>query len=644
MKYKVTDKFLGNYRELVRTQMIPFQWNVLNDAIDVNIEKERDDDFIPNEKSHAIENFKIAAGINKGDHYGWVFQDSDVYKWLEAVAYSLRDKPDKNLQDLADSVVDLIGMAQEDDGYINTYFTIKAPDRKFKRLGESHELYCAGHFIEAAVAYYEATGSEKVLDIAKKLADCIDNTFGKEEGKINGYDGHEEIELALMKLYHITLDERYLSLAKYFVDERGKNPNFFREQISQDNGDYIIKGIDSMPDTYFQNHAPVYEQTTAEGHAVRLVYMCTALADIAATTGDEKLLKACKTLWRNIVDKRMYITGGIGSTVIGESFTEDYDLPNDVMYCETCASIGLIFFAKQMLLAEADGEYADVMEKALYNTAIAGMALDGRHFFYVNPLEVVPNIDKKNPTKSHVKVVRPEWLGCACCPPNLARLVTSLEKYIYSFTKDAVLLNLFVDSKVEEVYNGQTVKIKQTTTYPKKGNVLINVEADKPFKFGIRIPSWADKYTIAQNGVMVDTVSDKGFVYIEVKNGDAIEVDFALDIIRWYSNNRVRTNVGLVAFSRGPIVYCAEGVDNGENLHLISVKKDCDLRYIEKTDFNDIDAIIVKGIREKVDEESAPLYARSKSNVYEELDIKLIPYYAWANRGENEMRVWLSEK
>ena len=644
MKYKVTDEFIGNYRELVRTQMIPFQWNVLNDAIDVNIEKERDDDFIPNEKSHAIENFKIAAGINKGDHYGWVFQDSDVYKWLEAVAYSLRDKPDKNLQDLADSVVDLIGMAQEDDGYINTYFTIKAPDRKFKRLGESHELYCAGHFIEAAVAYYEATGSEKVLDIAKKLADCIDNTFGKEEGKINGYDGHEEIELALMKLYHITLDERYLSLAKYFVDERGKNPNFFREQISQDNGDYIIKGVDSMPDTYFQNHAPVYEQTTAEGHAVRLVYMCTALADIAATTGDEKLLKACKTLWRNIVDKRMYITGGIGSTVIGESFTEDYDLPNDVMYCETCASIGLIFFARQMLLAEADGEYADVMEKALYNTAIAGMALDGRHFFYVNPLEVVPNIDKKNPTKSHVKVVRPEWLGCACCPPNLARLVTSLEKYIYSFAKDAVLLNLFVDSTVEETYNGQTIKIKQTTTYPKKGNVLINIEAEETFKLGIRIPSWADKYTIAQNGVMVDTVSDKGFVYTEVKNGDAIEVDFALDIIRWYSNNRVRTNVGLVAFSRGPIVYCAEGVDNGENLHLISVKKDCDLRYIEKTDFNDIDAIIVKGIREKVDEESAPLYARSKSNVYEELDIKLIPYYAWANRGENEMRVWLSEK
>lgn len=644
MKYKVTDKFLGNYRELVRTQMIPFQWNVLNDAIDVNIEKERDDDFIPNEKSHAIENFKIAAGINKGDHYGWVFQDSDVYKWLEAVAYSLRDKHDKNLQDLADSVVELIGMAQEEDGYINTYFTIKAPDRRFKRLGESHELYCAGHFIEAAVAYYETTGSEKVLEIAKKLADCIDNTFGKEEGKINGYDGHEEIELALMKLYHITFDERYLNLAKYFIDERGKNPDFFREQISKDKGGYIIKGVDSMPDTYFQNHAPVYEQTTAEGHAVRLVYMCTALADIVATTGDEKLLKACKTLWRNIVDKRMYITGGIGSTVIGESFTEDYDLPNDVMYCETCASIGLIFFAKQMLLAEADGEYADVMEKALYNTAIAGMALDGRHFFYVNPLEVVPNIDKKNPTKSHVKVVRPEWLGCACCPPNLARLVTSIEKYIYSFTKDAVLLNLFVDSKVEEAYNGQTVKIKQTTTYPKKGNVLINVEADKPFKFGIRIPSWADKYTIAKNGTMIDIKSDKGFAYIEAENGDAIEVDFVLDIIRWYSNNRVRTNVGLVAFSRGPIVYCAEGVDNGENLHLISVKKDSDLRYVDKTDFNDIDAIIVKGLREKVDEDSAPLYARNKSNEYEELDIKLIPYYAWANRGENEMRVWINEK
>ena len=644
MKYKVTDKFFGNYRELVRTQMIPFQWNVLNDAIDVNIERERDDDFIPNEKSHAIENFKIAAGINNGDHYGWVFQDSDVYKWLEAVAYSLRDKPDQNLQDIADSVVDLIGMAQEEDGYINTYFTIKAPDRKFKRLAESHELYCAGHFIEAAVAYYEATGSNKVLDIAKKLADCIDNIFGKDEGKINGYDGHEEIELALMRLYHITLEKRYLSLAKYFIDERGKNPNFFREQTSQDEGDYIIKGLDSMPDSYFQNHATVYEQNTAEGHAVRLVYMCTALADIAATTGDEKLLNACKILWRNIVDKRMYITGGIGSTVIGESFTEDYDLPNDVMYCETCASIGLIFFAKQMLLAEANGEYADVMERALYNTAIAGMALDGRHFFYVNPLEVVPNIDKKNPTKSHVKTVRPEWLGCACCPPNLARLVTSLENYIYSFREDAVLLNLFVDSTIEEIYNEKNVKIKQTTSYPKKGNVLIKIESEESFKLGIRIPSWADKYTIAKNGTMVAIKSDKGFVYIEVENGDAIEVDFALDVIRWYSNNRVRTNVGLVAFSRGPIVYCAEGVDNGENLHLISVKKDSDLRYVDKTDFNDIDAIIVQGLREKVNEDTAPLYARNKSSEYEELDIKLIPYYAWANRGENEMRVWLNEK
>lgn len=642
MKYKITDAFWKNYRELVRTKMIPFQWNVLNDAIDVNIEKERDDDFIPNEKSHAIENFKIAAGISKGDHYGWVFQDSDVYKWLEAVSYSLQDTYDENLKSLADTVVDLISMAQEEDGYINTYFSIKAPKRRFKRLAESHELYCAGHFIEAAVAYYEATKSEKVLEIAKKLADCIDNNFGPEDGKVHGYDGHEEIELALMRLYHITLEDRYLRVAKYFVDERGKNPNFFREQNKKDEGEYIIKGLDAFPDTYFQNHAPVYEQDTAEGHAVRLVYMCTALADIAATTKDDRLLKACKTIWRNIVDKRMYITGGIGSTVIGESFTEDYDLPNDVMYCETCASIGLIFFARQMLLAEADSEYADVMERALYNTAISGMALDGQHFFYVNPLEVVPRIDKKNPTKSHVKTVRPEWLGCACCPPNLARLVSSLEKYIYSFREDSVLVNLFVDSTIEKKYDDNLIRLKLLTQYPKEGHVSLYINTEKQIKIGIRIPSWADDYTITKNNLEVKDTTKKGYVYIDVVDNDVIDVNFKLEVVKWYSNNNIRTNNDLVAFSRGPVIYCAEGVDNGENLHLLYVDSKSKAEYLETTDFNGIDGINIKGYKEEADI-GKPLYVRSKASDKKETNIRLIPYYAWANRGENEMRVWLRE-
>lgn len=643
MKYKITDKFWGKYRELVRTEMIPFQWNVLNDAIDVNIEKERDDDFIPNEKSHAIKNFKIAAGYMKGNHYGWVFQDSDVYKWLEAVAYSLNDKYDEDLKETADSVVDLIGMAQEEDGYINTYFSIKAPERRFKRLSESHELYCAGHFIEAAVAYHEATGSEKVINIAKKLADCIDNSFGPEEGKIQGYDGHEEIELALMKLFHVTGEDRYLSLAKFFLDERGKNPNYFREQNAKDNREVIIKGLENFPDTYFQNHATVYEQNTAEGHAVRLVYMCTAMADVAATCGDKKMFDACNRIWRNIVDKRMYITGGIGSTVIGESFTLDYDLPNDVMYCETCASIGLVFFARQMLRTKADREYADVMERALYNTVISGMALDGKHFFYVNPLEVVPSKDKKNPTKSHVKTTRPEWLGCACCPPNLARLVTSLEKYIYTFGEEAVLLNLYVDSDIENEYKGQQINLIQKTKYPKHGYTEIAVNCEEEFKLGLRIPGWADNYSVMLNGKCIDVADDKGYVYIIVNNGDQIIIDFNLEILKWYSNNNISTNTGLVALSRGPFIYCAEGIDNGDNLHLLAIDKESTPEYLSDTEFGEIDGINIGGYRCMADTDK-PLYMRKRADEYKDTNIRLIPYYAWANRGENEMRVWLKEK
>lgn len=644
MEYKITDKFWGRYRELVRKEMIPFQWSVLNDAIDVKIEKERDDNFIPNEKSHAIENFKIAAKRTEGEHYGWVFQDSDVYKWLEAVAYSLADKPDANLKSLADSVVDLIGEAQEEDGYLDTYFTIKEPDRKFKRLSDSHELYCAGHFIEAAVAYNEASGNEKVLAIATKLADCICNNFGPEEGKIHGYDGHEEIELALMKLFHVTGEKKYMNMAEYFLSERGKDPDFFRKQNRANEENYIIKGLDAFPDTYFQNHLPVTEQTTAEGHAVRLVYMCTALADLAATSGNEKFIKACKTIWRNIVDKRMYITGGIGSTVIGESFTLDYDLPNDVMYCETCASIGLTFFARQMLRIEQNAEYADVMERALYNTVISGMALDGKHFFYVNPLEVVPSKDKKNPTKSHVKTVRPQWLGCACCPPNLARLVTSLEKYIYTFGKDAILTNLFVDSTITNGFNGSVVTLKQETEYPRKGKIKLMVSVDNKavIRLGIRIPFWADEYELTLDGKKVSKAPDCGFVFVDTCDGSSIALNLDMKVTRWYANENVRENLGKVAVARGPVVFCAEEKDNGPDLHMLMLPKSAAARYSEVTDFAGIDGIDVSGYRGEILKD-APLYSKEANRRKEKTNIHFIPYYAWANRGENEMRVWINE-
>jgi len=644
---KISDAFWNRYRRLVKHEMIPYQWNVLNDAIDINIEKERDDASIPNEKSHAIENFRIAAKRSKGDHYGWVFQDSDVYKWLEAVAYTLGYEPDDDLKKTADEVIDLISEAQEDDGYLNTYFSIKGLGRRYKRLGESHELYCAGHFIESAVAYHEITGNAKALDIAVRLADHICETFGYEEGKICGVDGHEEIEIGLMRLYHLTDKKDYLNTAEFFLRQRGKDPEFFLRQNREDNKDPLIAGLHRFPLKYYQMHRPVISQDTAEGHAVRLVYMCTALADLASSSEDPELAGVCRKIWRNIVDKRMYITGGIGSTVIGEAFTLDYDLPNDTMYCETCASIGLMFFARNMLKLESKAEYADVMERALYNTVLAGMALDGRHFFYVNPLEVVPAKSENDPGKSHVKPVRPEWLGCACCPPNLARLIASLEKYIYTVKEDEILVNLFVRSELDCRINGCDTRIKQDSDYPRSGKISFNVtnQGDNAVTLKIRIPSWCDSYRGGVDGIdsKIDTVD--GYWVITVMPGEHIvHLDMIMEPKRWYSNPSVSVNIGKVCVARGPQVFCVEEVDNGSDLHCLFLPDNARLRYEWHDDLLEGTGVIETiGIRRTDADAASALYRTEKKTDTAEQKIRLIPYYAWANRGKNEMRIWLNE-
>lgn len=648
MNYKITDEFWHRYRELVRTQMIPYQWDVLNDAADIKIERERNDDSIPNEKSHAIENFKVAAGLKEGTHYGWVFQDSDVYKWLEAVAYSLADSYDAKLKETADEVVKLIASAQEPDGYLSTFFTIEAPDRKFKRLGESHELYCAGHYMEAAVAYYESTGERLCLDTAEKLASCIDSYFGPEEGKIHGYDGHEEVEIGLMRLYFVTGNKKYLKLARYFILERGKNPDFFRTQYAEDGKEPVLPGISKFPDTYYQNHKPVKMQDTAEGHAVRLVYLCTAMADVARETDDKELLDACKKIWKNITERRMYITGGIGSTVIGESFTLDYDLPNDTMYCETCAAVGMVFLADRMLKNDADSKYADVMERALYNSALSGMALDGKHFFYVNPLEVVPEKSKKDPTKSHVKAVRPDWLGCACCPPNLARLITSLEKYIYTKCEDSVLINLFIDSECSFEYEGGTLTVKQEVKELCDRKVVTfttSFDGSKDIKVGIRIPDWCSKWTVGSAETIGDlTVVEKGYLYINDIRDFHGKLTFFLQPERRYASLKVSEDAGKVSVCRGPFVYCLEEADNGNDLHLVKLPENAVLHYNDDdTLLGGVGTITVKGER-CIEKGNGPLYSKSKKNQsWEPVELKFIPYFAWGNRGANEMRVWIRE-
>lgn len=650
MNVQITDKFFNNYKELIRTEMIPYQWKVLNDEIDVNIERERNDDNIPNRKSHALENFRIAAGLKEGHHYGWVFQDSDVYKWLEAVAYSLKSHPDGELQKLADETVHLIGQAQEESGYLSTYFTIDDKERKFKRLLESHELYCAGHFIEAAVAYHETTGNKEVLDIAVKLADFLDSYFGNTEGKTFGYDGHEEIEIGLIKLYRLTKERRYLDLAVFFLDARGQDKDYFRRQVKTDGTDNpVIPGMKLFDPEYAQDHLPVRLQDTAEGHAVRLVYMCTAMADAAYELNDEGLLKACKKIYHNIVDKRMYITGGIGSTFHGERFTYDYDLPNDTMYCESCASIGLFYFMYRMVLADKKAEYADVMERALYNTILGGIALDGKHYFYVNPLEANPTGYRKDPGKSHVKPVRPEWLGCACCPPNLARCLSSLDSYIYAQSDTTIYVNLFMQNHATFDFAEGMTEIDMQTDYPKSGKISIKAKTSdcgSGIKLAIRIPGWADTFEIVASGSKVTDISD-GFAFVTLNKPETeIELTLPMNIERWYANTNVRADVGKVAISRGPQIYCLEGIDNEGELCKLSLPKTSILSY-EYDDklLGGVGVISADGVKITEKSKNAPLYRKDnvESLITAPVKMKWIPYYAWANRGENEMQVWVRE-
>lgn len=469
---KINDPFLGQYQRLVRDVVIPYQWDALNDRV------------AEAEPSHAIANFRIAAGLEQGEFYGMVFQDSDVAKWLEAVAWSLCQKPDAELEKTADEVIALVAAAQCEGGYLNTYFTVKAPAERWTNLAECHELYCAGHMIEAGVAYFQGTGKRRLLDVVCRLADHIDSVFGPGENQLHGYPGHPEIELALMRLYDVTQEQRYLNLVKYFIEERGAQPHFYDIE-------YEKRGRTSYWNTYgpawmvkdkaySQAHLPLAEQQTAIGHAVRFVYLMAGMAHLARLSCDEGKRQDCLRLWNNMAQRQLYITGGIGSQSSGEAFSSDYDLPNDTVYAESCASIGLMMFARRMLEMEADGHYADVMERALYNTVLGGMALDGKHFFYVNPLEVHPKTLAFNHIYDHVKPVRQRWFGCACCPPNIARVLTSLGHYIYTVRPDALLINLYVGNDVAIPVGDNILQLRISGNYPWHEQVKIEITSPVP--------------------------------------------------------------------------------------------------------------------------------------------------------------------
>ncbi len=624
-KIKINDLFWSKIQDLVTNVVIPYQEKILNDEIEGA------------EKSHAFANFRIAAGLEEGEFYGMVFQDSDVAKWLEGVAYSLIASPDAELEKRADEIINVIEKAQLPDGYLNTYFTIKEPEHRWQNLHECHELYCAGHMMEAAAAYYEATGKDKLLKVMERMADHISEQFGPD--KKHGIPGHEEVEIGLMRLYSATGKEKYYRLAEHFINERGQDPEFFLKEREKRGWAYF--NMDPKNSKYTQSFAPVRDQKTAEGHSVRAVYLYTAMAEIAAKTGEKALINACNAIWENITQKRMYVTGGIGSTVEGEAFTMDYDLPNDTVYAETCASIGLVFFARRMLDVTPSGKYADVIERALYNGILSGMQLDGKRFFYVNPLEVNPEISGKLFGYRHVLPQRPSWYVCACCPPNVVRLMMSLGKYAWGQSDHTIYSHFFVGGRADF----EQVEIQAESYYPWDGKVVYRIyPKQKGFILSIHIPEYVREKKVFLNGEAIAGEEKDGYLYIdrEWEKGDRIELLFPMTVRKIYCNTAVRENEGCIALMRGPLVYCLEGIDNGELIQELRIMKNTDFVCKKETDGELAGLVTIEGSGKRLHSSEA-LY--SEENPEEkEVVLKAVPYFAWGNRGLNQMRVWIPEK
>ena len=614
---KIDDPLWTSQFALVRDVVLPYMWEILNDRIENA------------EKSHCIENFKVAAGTSDDEFYGPVFVDSDLYKWLEAVSYCLSVEKDPALEALCDQTIELIGAAQQADGYLNTYFTVVAPGKRWTNHMEGHELYCAGHLIEAGVAYFNATGKDRLLKICIRFADLIDQTFGK--GKKRGYPGHPEIELALIRLYEVSGEARYLSLAGYFINERGQGSNLFAEECEKDGHSFIFPDMVHFGADYFQSHLPVREQNSAAGHAVRAMYLYSAMADYARLTDDPDLINACERLYENTVTRQMYVTGGLGAAKLGERFTVDYDLPPDSGYAETCASIGLMLFSSRMWLLTGDKSCYDIWEQALFNTVLSGIGRDGHHFFYVNPLEVIPQSVSQNPTLAHVKTERRKWFSVACCPPNLARILTSIPGYIYALDGNRLFILTHIGSSFKK--GGLYVKLAH------KGDEYALTIDGGPMEILLRHPD---------NSTLIgDQFEERADGYFTIQHaGGRKEYNYCLvpQVRILKAHPRVSAAAGKLCVQRGLTTYCAEAADNAAPLS--------SLRLPEEAVFNEErvgwlgDAMpILKTAGYRVSEENwnGTLYS-SQSSEYESCEIALIPYSQWGNRGENEMRVWLVEK
>jgi hypothetical protein len=643
---RITGGFWKERIDTVIDVSIRHQWLALNDEIEGAA------------PSHAVENFRIAAGEVSGEYSGNVWQDSDVAKWLEAASNSLAVRPDPELEARVDEVIRLVAKAQLPDGYLNTYFTIVAPDKRWQDLAWGHELYCAGHLIEAAVAHNAATGKTALIDVARRLADCLDRSFGPEEGKNHGCCGHPEIELALFRLYGATGEKRYRALALHFLDVRGREPALFRDKAPLG---FVMPRTKWFAPDYFQAHEPVRGQRDAVGHAVRAMYLYSAMADACLETDDgEELLAALTGLWDSAVSRRMYITGGLGSQAHGERFTLDWDLPSDTAYAETCASIGLVLWASRMSRIDADSRYADAAERALYNGILSGLSRDGSRYFYVNPLEMSPAIAEAREDHSHVLASRVAWLGCSCCPPNIARIVTSFGSLIYGAAWSTVQVHHYAASEAELPVAGKRLRLVQSTDYPWAGIVQLRVEpeAELDFDLALRVPGWCESWKVAINGEPIKLPAPvKGYLHLERswRPGDLVLIDFDMPARLMRADPRIRELAGKLAVQRGPLVYCAEACDNGPDLHELSLDPEAALEVVfDKEILGGIARIYAQGVRESAEERPAdasgaaprgPYYAQAPGGPRgRPARIGFVPYHAWGNREPgNEMAVWLRE-
>ena len=608
---KVTDNFWGQRLQASREVTIPLAFSKCE-------ETGRYENFV--KAAHPSDTYKVE---------GFSFDDTDVYKTIEGASYSLQTYPDKKLQKYIDSVLVIVAGAQEPDGYLYTARTMN-PKHPHNWAGKerwvavenlSHEFYNLGHMIEGAVAHYQATGKRNFLDIAIKYADCVCREIGNGPQQKKYVPGHQIAEMALVKLYMVTGDKKYLDQAKFFLDTRGYT---------------------SRKDAYSQAHKPVVEQDEAVGHAVRAVYMYSGMADVAAITGDSSYIKAIDKIWDNIVSKKIYITGGIGAHHAGEAFGNNYELPNLSAYCETCAAIGNVYMNYRLFLLHGDAKYFDVLERTLYNGLISGVSLDGGSFFYPNPLS------------SNGKYSRKPWFGCACCPSNVSRFIPSLPGYVYAVKNDQVYVNLYLSNKAELKVDKKKILLEQETGYPWNGDIRLKItQGNQDFTMKLRIPGWvrgnvlpgdlysyADNqkpaYQVSVNGQTVESDVNDGYLSIarKWKKGDVVEVHFDMIPRIVKANPKVEADHGRVAVERGPIVYCAKWPDNRFNVHSILLNQHPQFKVTDKPE-------LLYGIRQITTDAQALSYDKAGKLVTKDVELTLIPYYAWAHRGEGDMEVWL---